>query len=45
MNQEVLDFAHCLIGCKDEKIIYLKTEPEIIDITDRNFSFFVEILL
>lgn len=43
MDKNLLNLCAALLDCKNYKIIYIKTDPEVLDISDKNLSFFLEI--
>ena len=43
MDKNLLNLCSATLDCNNYKIIYIKTDPEILDITDKNLSFFLEI--
>ncbi len=43
MDENLLNLCSVLIDCNDQQIVYLKTDPEILDISDKNLSFYLEI--
>jgi hypothetical protein len=43
VDKNLLNLCSALLDCKNYKIIYLKTDPEILDISNKDLAFFLEI--
>jgi len=43
MDQSLLELSKALLECNKNNVCFMKTEPEVIDFSDKNFSFQLEI--